>query len=126
MPNLIIFQFILCHTISFCPSVHAARLRKESIKLDAEEDKTNRPKKAFEIQRKKTILNCQNTIFGFTKLLWLINEKKTFQNIMRDKDGKAMIEKYLSVSSLLLQYHFEFICFVDSLSKAKVSKKKSF
>ena len=104
-----------------CTLVHAARLRRESTKLDAEEDITNRPKRTFEVQRKKTILNYQNTIFGFTKLLWLINERKTFQNIIGDKDGKAMIEKYLSVSSLLLQYHFEFICFVDSLLKAKVS-----
>ena len=122
--SFILFSIFLTFyaNIIYGLEVDAASLRRKSLILEEEEDKSNRPKRAFQQLRKKTIFNCQNTIFGFTKVLWLIDEKNTLKQMIIDKDGKAMIEKYLSVSSLLLQYHFEFICFVDSLSKVKVSK----
>ena len=97
-------------------------MRNKSKKTEFDEDKRNRLRKTFEPIKKKPVLNCQNTIFGFTKILWLINSKNTIKQIINDEDGKMMVEKYLSVSSLLLRYHFEFVCFFDFLSKVEVSK----
>ena len=102
--------------------VHATKMRNKSKKTEFDEDKRNRLRKTFEPIKKKPVLNCQNTIFGFTKILWLINSKNTIKQIINDEDGKMMVEKYLSVSSLLLRYHFEFVCFFDFLSKVEVSK----
>ena len=97
-------------------------MRNKSKKTEFDEDKRNRLRKTFEPIKKKPVLNCQNTIFGFTKILWLINSKNTIKQIINDEDGKMMVEKYLSVSSLLLRYHFDFVCFFDFLSKVEVSK----
>ena len=40
----------------------------------------------------------------------MINSKNTIEEFIRDKDGKYLVLKYLSLSSLLLKNGFDFLC----------------
>jgi hypothetical protein len=101
----------------------ADQMKRESLRTENEEDKSLRPMSLFKVQA-QTQMNCQNSIFGFTKILWLLHPEKAVADMIRDKDGKEMMLKYLQTTSLLYQIHFEFICQFYLLSKTEVSVKE--
>lgn len=102
----------------------ADQMKRESLKTENEEDKSLRPMSLFKVQAQSQ-MNCQNSIFGFTKILWLLHPNKTISDMIRDKDGKEMMHKYLQTTSLLYQTHFEFISQFYLLSIAEVSEMDS-
>jgi hypothetical protein len=101
----------------------ADQMKRESLRTENEEDKSLRPMSLFKVQA-QTQMNCQNSIFGFTKILWLLHPEKAVADMIRDKDGKEMMFKYLQTTSLLYQIHFEFICQFYLLSITEVSVKE--
>jgi hypothetical protein len=101
----------------------ADQMKRESLRTENEEDKSLRPMSLFKVQA-QTQMNCQNSIFGFTKILWLLHPEKAIADMIHDKDGKDMMLKYLQTTSLLYQIHFEFICQFYLLSITEVSGKE--
>lgn len=98
----------------------ADQLKRESAELEKEEDKSLRPKN-FSKSVKKAQTDCLNTIFGFTKITWLMHPDKIITDMITDKDGYEMFSKYLLITSSLYQTHFQFICLFHSIMNAKVS-----
>ena len=98
----------------------ADQLKRESAELEKEEDKSLRPKN-FSKSVKKAQTDCLNTIFGFTKIMWLMQPDIIITNMISDKDGYEMFSKYLLMTSSLYQTHFQFICLFHSIVHAKVS-----
>ena len=98
----------------------ADQLKRESADLEKEEDKSLRPKN-FSKSMKKPPTDCLNTIFGFTKIVWLMHSETIITDMISDKDGHEMFSKYLSLMSSIYQTHFKFICLFHSILNAKVS-----
>ena len=101
-------------------TVIADQLKRESAELEKEEDKSLRPKN-FSKSVKKPPTDCLNTIFGFTKIMWLMHSETIVTDMITDKDGHEMLSKYLSIMSSIYQTHFKFICLFHSILNAKVN-----
>ena len=61
---------ILC--IIYYNIVIADQMKRESLITENEEDKSLRPRSLYRFH-KVAQTNCQNTVFGFTKIIWLLN-----------------------------------------------------
>ena len=114
-----IFSYPVLLYTTYVLSVMADQMKRESLRTENEEDKSLRPMSLFRTQAQSQ-MNCQNSIFGFTKILWLLQSKKTIADMICDKDGKEMMFKYLQTTSLLYQIHFEFISQFHLLSLTEV------
>ena len=98
--------------------VHATKLRRASI-LEEMKEKEEKNEKNIDLRRPESKIqqtleipecNHRNTVFAFTKIIWMINSKNTIEEFIIDKDGKYLVLKYLSLSSLLLKNGFDFLC----------------
>ena len=97
----------------------ADQMKRESLLTENEEDKSLRPRSLYRSQ-KITQTNCQNTVFGFTKIMWLLNSENIIQNMITDVDGKEMFLKYLRATTLLYQSYFDFICQFNLIHHSEV------
>ena len=99
----------------------ADQMKRESLLTENEEDKSLRPR-LLHRSHIITHTNCQNTVFGFTKIMWLLDSESVIQNMITDVDGKDMFLKYIRAATLLYQAYFDFICQFNLVQHSEVRK----
>jgi hypothetical protein len=90
---------------------------KEQILMQAkqqegQEQNSNRPK-ALVAQANETPMgqtNLDNTIFAYTKIMWLNCANDVMQAILLDPLGKEMLGHFIKSTSILYQNHYDFLC----------------
>jgi PAS domain S-box-containing protein len=55
-------------------------------------------------------LNLDNTVFAFTKIMWLNAPMQVMQAITIDPKGKEFFEKWVKTTAVIYQMHFDFVC----------------
>jgi hypothetical protein len=66
-------------------------------------------------------MNLDNTVFAFTKIMWLNMSKDVMQAVVTDPLGKEVFEKFCKTTSTLYQNHFDFLCKFAAIANASVS-----
>jgi hypothetical protein len=94
----------------------------QTSKADAEEKNANRPK-ALAVAAMETPmsqLNLENTVYGFTKLIWLNKPADTMQSIIANKLAQDLFTDFLKTTSIMYQYQFDFVCKFFEIASAQV------
>ena len=101
---------------------------KESILNDAKaadlsEVNAARPKAmaSAPLETPMSQMNLDNTVFAFTKIMWLNTSKDVMQALVTDPLGKDAFEKFCKTTSTLYQNHFDFLCKFALVANATVS-----
>ncbi len=95
----------------------------QQTKLEAQQEKNvNRPKAMMSTPMDIPManLNLDNTVFAFTKIMWLQSAKDIMQGITIDPTGKEVFEKFVKTTSLMYQTHFDFCCKFAQIASAQV------
>jgi hypothetical protein len=66
-------------------------------------------------------MNLDNTVFAFTKIMWLNMPKDVMQALVVDPLGKEVFGKFCHTTSSLYQNHFDFLCKFAQIANASVS-----
>jgi len=84
---------------------------QQAKQMERQEHNAHRPKavsaQAFEIPMSQ--LNLDNTVFAYTKIIWLGVPNEAMQSILLDPIGREMFGHFVKTSSILVQNHFEFL-----------------
>ena len=64
-----------------------------------------------------------NTIYSFTKIIWLNTPMDAMKAIVGDPIGREMFSLFCSITSTVYQAHFEFCCQFDDIAKSQVNNK---
>ena len=85
----------------------------QSKQLEQQENaqNANRPKAMATIPMETPMsqINCDNTVYAFSKIVWLNKTVETMQAIVLDQTGRELFEKFCKTTALLYQYHFDFV-----------------
>mmetsp|Transcript_23518 Transcript_23518/g.39181 ORF Transcript_23518/g.39181 Transcript_23518/m.39181 type:complete len:749 (+) Transcript_23518:92-2338(+) len=85
---------------------------QQAKQMDQQEQNSNRPKaivaQAFEQPMGQ--MNLDNTVFGFTKIMWLNCAPDVMQAVLLDPLGKEMLGHFIRTTSIVYQNHFDFLC----------------
>lgn len=65
-------------------------------------------------------LNLDNTVYAFTKIIWLGMPNDIMQAITMDPYGKELFEKFTKTTALAYQNHFDFVCKFAQVASAQV------
>ncbi|KAJ1428242.1 hypothetical protein B484DRAFT_396918, partial [Ochromonadaceae sp. CCMP2298] len=87
------------------------QIMMQAKQLEGQEQNTNRPKamvQAFETPMGQ--MNLDNTIFAYTKIMWLNCPNDVMQFILLDPLGKEMLGHFIKSTSVIYFHHFEFLC----------------
>ena len=87
-----------------------------------QEHNANRPKAmaANPMEIPMSQLNLDNTVFAFTKIMWLNMPKDIMQAITLDPVGKEVFERFVKTTSVMYQMHFDFACKFAQIASAQV------
>lgn len=55
-------------------------------------------------------LNLDNTVFAFSRIMWLNMGPDVMHLIVSDPLGKEFFEKFTKQTAILYQHHFDFLC----------------
>jgi len=83
----------------------------------------NRPKALVGVPLETPLaqLNMDNTIFAFTKIIWLNCAKDIMQAMCADPIGREYFDKFCKTTTLAYQFNFDFICKFVQIVNAQVS-----
>lgn len=92
-------------------------------KADASDANASRPKAmaSAPLETPMSQMNLDNTVFAFTKIMWLNLAKDVMQAIVTDPLGKDAFEKFCKTTASLYQNHFDFLCKFATIATASVS-----
>jgi len=65
-------------------------------------------------------LNCDNTVFAFTRIMWLNTAQDTMGKIVSDDLGKKVFGQYCMYTSGIYQVHYEYLCQYSTIAAAQV------
>jgi PAS domain S-box-containing protein len=91
-------------------------IEKQSKQMEAQEASTGeaqrRPKAIIStpLETPMSQINCDNTVFGYSRIMWLQKPAETMQAIVADPFAKEMFMKFLKTTNALYQNHFMFVC----------------
>ena len=88
------------------------QILQQTKQMEMQEQNQNRPKNLIAAAGEIPLanLNLDNTIFAFTKIIWLGCASDIMQGIALDPAGKELFEKFVGTTSTLYRHHFEFVC----------------
>ena len=66
-------------------------------------------------------INCDNTVFAFTKIMWLNHAAETMSAIAGDPLGQTMFNLFCQQTSGIYQVHFEFLTQFKAVAAAQVT-----
>lgn len=69
-------------------------------------------------------LNLDNTVYAFTKIMWLNKPTDIMQAITLDPVGKEVFEKFVKTTCLMYQTHWDFVTKFAQIASAQVNKFK--
>jgi len=67
-------------------------------------------------------LDYANTIFAFTKIMWLNKPVESMQAIISDPIGREMFSLFTGITATVFRVNFEFCCSYDDINKLQVSR----
>ena len=95
---------------------------QQTKQLEAQEHVATRPKAmaAAHVETPMSQMNLDNTVFAFTRIIWLNKALETMQGICMEPMAREMFEKYCKTTTHLYQYHFDFLSKYAQVASAQV------
>lgn len=69
-------------------------------------------------------MNFDNTIFSFTRIMWLSDPMRTLSALVADWPCRAILTEYVKTCSVVFEGHFEFFVQVIGDSAAQIGVRK--
>ena len=88
-----------------------------------QEHNANRPKALASTPMEVPMSNLclDNTVFAFTKIMWMNKPADVMQALTLDPAGKEVFEKFVKTTSLMYQTHYDFCCKFAQVASAQVN-----
>ena len=95
----------------------------QSKQMEQMEQNANRPKAmmANPMEIPMAQLNLDNTVFAFTKIMWLNKPNDVMQAITLDPVGTEVFDKFVKTTCLMYQTHWDFVTKFAQIASAQVN-----
>ena len=105
----------------FCYAANKDQVLQQAKQMEMQEQNSNRPKalanQAYETPTSQ--LNFDNTVFAFTRIMWLGKGPEIMQAMAMDPLGVEMFTRFVKTTTHLYQYHFDFLCKFAQIAMAQ-------
>jgi hypothetical protein len=95
---------------------------QQSKQMESQEQNKDRPRAiaAIPMETPMSQLNLDNTVFGFTKIVWMGSAKEIMPALALDPIGKETFDRFVKTTSHVYQSHWDFLCKFMQIATAQV------